>query len=740
MATVTEISSTSVRIEVTATGTESWYLQYNQRNIAVLDSLTYVLSFRARSLGANRPLSVSLSMAEGTYANLGLSGSYTLTSSWQTFKMAGPATQSFNNSRVSFSFASSSATFELADVVLAESVCDLANDNMRSWNEWSLSTFSGAAATLTRNNGGIGTAVVDITALGTANWHIMFGVGGLHIKAGVHYLVNFVASSTTPLLAQIAVTGGVKGGGTIYSSSCNITSADTACGFSFAATANTTSTFQVFLGTAVATVTLKQANIAEDGCTGLAAGESINNVAPWPALAFETRARWIDRQLFIAFLERNYWEEMRTHIKTTLGYKGLVTGTIQFGPIAMWGQADMDFIDDHSYWQHPSFPGIPWSSTDWYITQKPMSLYPTSATFWGLVRAEGRPFTVTEYNHAAPIDAQAEAVPMIAAWAALQDLDGIFLFAYSHGDHVFTSHKMNGFFDIDYNPAKWCFMKAASLIYQKALIPRNSAKRVIHVASSSSDLSAVLTQLADKQGTGSTSLITSDWQGSTFQDWIRTRISLDYGLWQSSGDSSSATEDPGVFWNASVGFSAWSSAAVLFSGTNNATASAYEWGSAAITSPALYSLALVPLDAKPLAKSESLLFVAIGRVENTGMVWNAERTSVTNQWGTSPALAEVVEGTVTINGAGIAGDSCSWQPLNSSGVPTRTEALSLAADGSITINLVADDATVWYVLRCTRVSEPSSTGSADDNVSAATTALASFVVASSAAMMSSLML
>ena len=44
----------------------------------------------------------------------------------------------------------------------------------------------------------------------------------------------------------------------------------------------------------------------------------------------------------------------------------LVAGT-QIGYSPAHVQAGLDYVDAHSYWQHPAFPGRPWDSRDWYV-------------------------------------------------------------------------------------------------------------------------------------------------------------------------------------------------------------------------------------------------------------------------------------------------------------------------------------------------------------------------------------
>ena len=113
-----------------------------------------------------------------------------------------------------------------------------------------------------------------------------------------------------------------------------------------------------------------------------------------------------------------------------------------------------------------------------------MTDHPSQATLFRLAaeRLGGKPFTVSEYNHPAPLDAQAECVPMIASFAAAQDWDGIWLFTYSHATDNWAREAMSGFFDIDANPAKWGFMRAGTAIFrEQAMAPLETIK-IVQVA------------------------------------------------------------------------------------------------------------------------------------------------------------------------------------------------------------------------------------------------------------------
>jgi hypothetical protein len=64
--------------------------------------------------------------------------------------------------------------------------------------------------------------------------------------------------------------------------------------------------------------------------------------------------------------------------------------------------------------------------------------------------------------------------------------------------------------------------------------------------------------------------------------------------------------------------------------------------------PGFAALTLSALDGKPAPSSRSLLLTAVGRVENVGMGWNADRTSVGNTWGKGPTRAEGISARVSL--------------------------------------------------------------------------------------------
>jgi hypothetical protein len=103
-------------------------------------------------------------------------------------------------------------------------------------------------------------------------------------------------------------------------------------------------------------------------------------------------------------------------------------------------------------------------------------------------------------------------------------------------------------------------------------------------------------------------------------------------------------------------------------------------------------VALVALDGKPVAESKSVLLAAAGSVENQGMGWNADRTSVSTNWGKGPAIAEIVPVTITLPGKG-------WkaQALDGAGAP-RGDIAAESSGATTAVKVGGTTPSLWYLL------------------------------------------
>ena len=156
-------------------------------------------------------------------------------------------------------------------------------------------------------------------------------------------------------------------------------------------------------------------------------------------------------QQLAAFLVETYnrgFMEMKEFIRG-LGVKTpLSDQNMNIDQLLSTMRAQYDFVDNHFYWDHPSFPENSWqlpstASGLSAISQElrmPGRIFPT--------RLLDRPMTITEFDYAKPNFFRAEGAVLTGAYAALQDWDALFQFAYSHSrEKVIRSDITESHFD-----------------------------------------------------------------------------------------------------------------------------------------------------------------------------------------------------------------------------------------------------------------------------------------------------
>ena len=121
--------------------------------------------------------------------------------------------------------------------------------------------------------------------------------------------------------------------------------------------------------------------------------------------------------------------------------------------------------------------------------------------------------------------------------------------------------------------------------------------------------------------------------------------------------------------------------------------SAFVHGDAAIAVDALQndwaSIAICALDAMPIEESQKVLIVVCGRVENSNMGWDENRTTVGRNWGEGPTVAEAVTARITLPG------KMSVFALDGTGAKT-TDVETENADGKTVFETSPKYKTIWY--------------------------------------------
>jgi len=392
-----------------------------------------------------------------------------------------------------------------------------------------------------------------------------------------------------------------------------------------------------------------------------------------PAVANDLRA-------FMEETEKTFFAEMIRFLKEDIGVKAPITGS-QARWQALAAFEPLDFVDAHAYWQHPHFPGGSWSVREWTIPNTSMLLSPGNDALTPLAwhRVWGRPYTVSEYNHPAPNDYQAECVPLLCAMAALQDWDGVYLYSYQHGSGHWESDRIQSFFDINGNPAKLALLPAGAMIFRRQDVKpaekRVTARPGVKLASSMAlqhrvgarlDSEPALHSLSRAEGrefvsdTGEVRWSHSDGRDAVFSiDTPRTKLVLGF----------------------------------IATGEVELNGFHLKLGS---VSRGFGLVALTSLDGAALSVSSHMLLTTMANVENQGMEWNKSRTSVSDRWGAGPPMVEMFPALITIEVSGGKGEG-EWKAFALDPTGQRRAVVPLKVDGAL-LRLEAEPAnrTVWY--------------------------------------------
>ncbi|MFZ5832289.1 MAG: hypothetical protein ACOY3P_19560 [Planctomycetota bacterium] len=185
--------------------------------------------------------------------------------------------------------------------------------------------------------------------------------------------------------------------------------------------------------------------------------------------------RTSDALRFVAEIQRNYYQQMHSHLKQ-LGVRVPIAGTNQtFLPLDTSIDAELnDFMSRNQYWRHPNRNAKPYSKfsnepmlrVDIPTERNPLSVIARTSVV-------GKPQAVAEYNFPWPNEYRCEGLLMSVAYACLQDWDLFLLFSYKPGEPKL------GMFASQSDPARWGEFPAAALMFHRHDVARG--KNEIHV-------------------------------------------------------------------------------------------------------------------------------------------------------------------------------------------------------------------------------------------------------------------
>ena len=500
-----------------------------------------------------------------------------------------------------------------------------------------------------------GAVRAELFAKPDENWQAQLQWRGLTLEEGALYTLSFEARSDAPRTApftarrqvadwrNVGLSGSAKVGAEWTRHERSFTAHGTEPGL-------TRLDFPMG-GAPLGVLEIRNVSLRPGGRSGLLDGESLEE----GTVSVDNRGlgatpRGRDWTRFLAETERAYGAAMRAFLRDELGCRALVLDSqASYGGVhGLYREARQDVVDMHSYWQHPSFPRKSWDMGDWAIGNTPMSFAPDRAANLGRLasfRVFGKPFTVTEYDHPAPNQASAEMFPMVAAFGALQDWDGIFQFDW--GNAALGENKIGRFFDLQNHAGKLAFLPAAAVLFRTgAVAPLRERFELVLPADDFTpgvelpgDTRWALAHEAERLGLSDDVFLTR-----------RVGVRLSPGVRKPEPGLTAGAPLSPLRWDDDTPFRLDVPAAKVLVGRCTGAKHDFDGASfdVAPNDSGFAAFALTAMDGKPLADSRRILLAVAGDVENTNMGWNERRTSVGRNWGSAPTVCEAIEAAVTL--------------------------------------------------------------------------------------------
>ncbi len=592
------------------------------------------------------------------------------------------------------------------------------------WNVEQNETVARRSYAVTKDfTGGKPSLMIDVTTPGSQGWHVQANQADLELKAGQVYTVSFAAkaSKSVPFTADVTYNGHIdpKTEPPKWDSVQSLVSTTLGTSWrtytlTFVASvteSNLRINFSGF-GSTQGTVWLADVKFSKGGKIGqFPSGVSLKE-GNIPIVAYSAengaslpnqRRDWIT---FMVAQEQWYWKTMRDHVKKTIGYPGLVFGTI-ISTSTPNAQSGMDVVDTHSYWEHPVFPEAAWDPVRWTINNRSMVNHLDNAlTGLAVQRVKGKPHMVTEYQHASPNLYGAEAPVLLAAYAGLQDWDGIWMFSYGSGTSDWNRGYVSDFFAQDTHPSKMANLLLASALFRRGDVAPAKSEYVLRFRPTD-EVKAITKagnawKIADGEVAGYPARLT-----------LQKRFALAVGS-KASGKTKLPSAPKGKKLTADTKELAWDTSVkdrgIVTVDTKRtkavvgfANGRSFNLGGVVFkpgkTRNDWSTAGLVLTKGSSIfdQKGSTGVLVVTGEVANTGQKWtDSTKSSVGSNWGQSPTLIEVVPMTVTLPAKA---SGVKVYALDSKGVRKKSVKVKKLSDGRAQFKLGSSGTTLWYEVK-----------------------------------------
>jgi Carbohydrate binding domain/Secretion system C-terminal sorting domain len=567
---------------------------------------------------------------------------------------------------------------------------------------------AGATATTTVDattaaTGSRSAKVVVTNVLGT-DWHIQFKYVNFSLKKDSVYIIRFSAKSSQNRVIYPSIMRDNAPYSWYGSGTANLTTNWQTFQFSVTPSENIDGfgRLSFSLGTQLGTVWFDDVSVGEPQPIAFYSNESLTNknIArfDYAERGGFAKQRTADLAAFYVGLQKDFMENMQSYLKNTLGVKASISGTnalvgIQEG----LEHENMDYYDDHNYWDHPQFPNVPWSATDWLINNRPMVKDPSGGAIVGALSGVGlsnKPFTVSEYNHPFPNRFKTEMPHFMAAYGAFHGMDGVMFFDYN-GDSNWSNDFINSYFSIHRDPSVMGLFPSFAYAFRNGLIAESAQPFLVNY--SRNDIYNSFEK--DRDGRWGKYVpydlklqLTRSMRAGTYQHAqgiaAQTFPTPSVNTFQTDTKETNLNTQTGILTTQTPSFAA-------ITGFLNDNPNTTLGNLTLVNADNFGSVTWLSLNQKTLAEADTSLLTISCRAQNSNAVWNAANNS-TGASGTAPTLEQPLTVSLKLN---LPYDNILIHTLSPTGqsLASRRVNATTAQVFEFTLNQ-ATDKTLWYAI------------------------------------------
>lgn len=535
------------------------------------------------------------------------------------------------------------------------------------------------------------------------DWHIQLKQTGFSLKKDSSYVLQFAARAEAPMNISVAAMRDNAPYTWYAGAAYTLTEEWQTFSFSFVAPEDNNGHGRITISP------LREGALYFDAFSLSPPWQS--GLLPGESLAEETvgRIRWAERLLytdrrladmaeFYLKLQAGHLEAMASFLRDGLNVQAPITGTNALGGLSDAAtHENLDYLDDHSYWDHPWFPGNAWDPANWLINNQPLlkdGFLSSITNICAGLQLAGKPYTVSEYNHAAPNRFRTEMAHALAAYSAFHGVDGIMWFDYN-GSARWDGNFLDGFFSLHRDNSIMAMFPAFAYVFRNGLLAEDGAPIELQY----DEQWLYRSGKADNQGRwgkfvpydkrlGLTHAIrTASYQAPSTTDFTVLPPVESSPYTTQTGETTLDTEK-GLLSTAAPRFAA-------ITGFLQDAPGARAGGLALVQASRFGSISWLALSQAPLATAQRSLLTISTVQQNTNMVWDGTQT-VHNNWGSGPTVQAPMAITLRLH---IEADSLKVYPLSAIGEAGVSFPLQPVAPGYFELVIDQEEySTLWFGL------------------------------------------